>query len=275
MRRRRKFGRKRFAPPSRKSIFIITVIVFIFCIFLSMQIISKGLTPAIIEISEIKTEEFATRGINMAVRFAEGYDFSDVLTVTYDEEGHPAIYNWNQNVISEINRVATDRVEEFFLHMNRGDPISYDYSLQEPYDYSDGAEDRAAQDPTLIEVPLGEITGNAVLANLGPKIPIDLELVGAVRTNIVRETEPLGINGSWVSLYINVEADVQIIIPYITEQTTVSTEIYIDGGAIMGDVPEFYGGGSDGPSIAVPKEDIEKDTSAEGETEEDDLQDGE
>ncbi|RKQ29610.1 sporulation protein YunB [Oceanobacillus halophilus] len=253
---RKRFGKKRFAAPSGKSIFVISLFIFVICIIISMQIISRGLTPAIIEISETKTEEFATRAINMAVRFAEGYDFSDVLNITYDNEGHVATYNWNQNVVSEINRVATDRVEEFFLHMNRGDPISYDYSLHEPYNYSDGAEDRAAQDPTLIEVPLGEITGNAVLANLGPKIPINLELVGAVRTNIKRETEPLGINGSWVSLYVNVEADVQIIIPYITDVTTVQTEIYIDSGAIMGDVPDFYGGGGDGPSIAVPKDDI-------------------
>ncbi|WP_156288512.1 sporulation protein YunB [Oceanobacillus salinisoli] len=271
MRPRKRFGRKKFASPSGKNIFLITLVVFVICVILSIGIVSKGITPAIIEISEIKTEEFATRAINMAVRFAEGYDFNDVLNITYDNEGNVAVYNWNQSVISEINRVATDRVEEFFLHMNRGDPISYDYSLHEPYDYSDGAEDRAAQDPTLIEVPLGEITGNAVLANLGPKIPINLELVGAVRTNIIRETEPLGINGSWVSLYVNVEADVQIIIPFITEQTTVQTEIYIDGGAIMGDVPEFYGGGSDGPSIAVPKEDFEE----EKELEEEGLQEGE
>ncbi|KPH78709.1 sporulation protein YunB [Oceanobacillus caeni] len=253
---RRRFGRRKFAPPPRKNIFLMTIVVFILCIILSIGIVSQGITPAIKEISELKTEEFATRAINTAVRFAEGYDFSDILNISYDDNGNVTVYNWNQSVISEINRVATDRVEEFFLHMNRGDPISYDYSLHEPYDYSDGAEDRAAQDPTLIEIPLGEITDNALLANLGPKIPINLELVGAVRTNIVRETEPFGINGSWVSLYINVEADVQIIIPYITERKTVQTEIYIDGGAIMGEVPEFYGGGSNGPSISIPKDDI-------------------
>jgi len=56
-----------------------------------------------------------------------------------------------------------------------------------------------------------------------------------------------------------VESDVQIFIPFTTETTTVSTEIYIDGGAIMGEVPDFYGGGdSEDPSIAVPREDLQE-----------------
>lgn len=250
---RRKYRRK-FAPPPGRHLFIIAFIIFIIVVFLSIQIIDRGITPAIIEISEIKTDEFATRAINTAVRFAESYDFTDVVQVTYDNDGHPAIYGYNTAIISEINRVATERVEEFFMHVNRGDPIDYDYPLQD-YEFSEDPGDRAKRDPTIIEIPLGEITGNAVLANLGPKIPINLELVGNVRTNIIRETEPLGINGSWVSLYVNVEADVQIIIPYITEVTTVQTEIYIDSGAIMGDVPDFYGGES--PSISVPREDFQ------------------
>lgn len=264
MRLGNKFRRRKFAPPPRRNILLITIIVFVLCIIVSLGIISKGITPAVIEISEFKTEEFATRAINTAVRFAESYNFEDVLNITYDNDGNVAVYNWNQAVVSEITRVATDRVEEYFHHMNRGDPVSYDHSLNETYGEVEGMEERIYRDPTVIEVPLGEITNNAVLANLGPKIPINLELVGAVRTNIVRDTEPLGINGSWVSLYVQVEADVQIIIPYITERKTVTTEIYIDGGAIMGEVPDFYGAGGEGPSIAIPKDDIDKSSDLDG-----------
>jgi sporulation protein YunB len=248
--------RKKFASPPGKNIFIITLIVFAVFSGLSIWIVDKGIRPALMDIAETKIDEIATRAINQAVRFAEGYDFSEVLEITYNEDGNVATYNHNPAIVSEINRVATDRVEEFFLNVNRGDPITYDYSLHEPYDYREGAGDRAMQDPTLVEIPLGQVTGNTVLANLGPRVPVNLELVGNVRTNIVRETEPLGINGSWVSLYVHVESDVQIIIPFSSEVTTVHTEIYIDGGAIMGDVPEFYSGDGDDPSIAIPSEEF-------------------
>lgn len=257
MRIRRKRFNKRFASPPGKNILIITLIIFTVGVLWSIWIIDKKVTPVLLDIATVKLDEFGTRAINQAVRFAEDYDFSDVLNITTDDEGNVVTYGWNPAVVSEINRVATDRVEEFFQRVNRGDPITYDYSLHEPYEYGEGAGDRAEQDPTLVEIPLGQVTGNTVLANLGPKIPINLELVGNVRTNIIRDEEPFGLNGSWVSLYVNVEADVQIIIPFTTEVKTINTEIYIDGGAIFGDVPEFYGGGDSGPSIAVPKEDFE------------------
>lgn len=256
--RQRKRFRKKFSAPPGKNILLITIILFALFVSLSVWVIGKGIRPTLIEIAHVKLDQFSTSAINTAVRFAEDYDFTDVVDVTYDNEGHPAIYNWNSSVVSEINRVATDRVEEFFLRVNRGEPLTFENPLEEPYDYGDGAGDRAEQDPTLVEIPLGQITNNTLLANLGPKIPVNFEIVGNVRTNVIREVEEFGINASWVSLYINVEADVQIVIPFTTDVETVNTEIYIDGGAIMGDVPEFYGGGNNDPSISIPKDSLKK-----------------
>ena len=255
--RHKKRFRKRTALPPGKHILIITMIIFVVCVFLSMQLIDKRIEPVLMHIAERRVDEFATRAINSAVRYVEDYSFDDMVNITYDNEGNFSTYNWNNSIISEINRVATDRVEEFFINVNRGDPLEFEDPLTEPYEYSDGAEDMAKQDPTLVEIPLGQVTGNTVLANLGPKIPINFEVVGNVRTNVVREVEEFGINGAWVSLYIDVEADVQIVVPFTSDVTTVNTEIYLDGSAIMGKVPDFYGGGSNGPSIAIPKDDLQ------------------
>lgn len=224
-----------------------------------MIFIDKGIKPTLMEIAKEKTNEFATRGINRAVSFAEGYDFTDIANITYDDNGYVAFYKLNYGVINEINRRATNQVEEYFMRLNRGDPITYDSSLDEAYDYTEGVEERVLEDPTLVEIPLGQVTGNTVLANLGPKIPINLEVIGTVRTNIVPQQSEFGINGAWITLYLQVEADVQIIVPFTSEVTTVTADIYIDGGALMGEVPDFYGGGSTGPSIAVPKEDFQDD----------------
>lgn len=250
--------RRRFTFVSSTNIMIVTIILFVVSIIGSMIFIDRAIKPTLMSIAEIKTDEFATRAINSAVRFVEDYDFEDVLEITYDNQGNVVTYNWDPAVVSEINRVATDRVEEYFRHVNRGEPMEYENPLQEPYEYGDGAEGRAEQDPTLIEIPLGQATGNTVLANLGPKIPVNLELVGNVRTNVVREDEEFGINGAFVSVYIEVETDVQIIIPFTTEVTTVKTDIYVDGGVIMGAVPDFYSGGGDDPSIAIPKENLQE-----------------
>ncbi|MHA6251934.1 sporulation protein YunB [Oceanobacillus sp. CAU 1775] len=248
--------KKRLLSPPGQRILLFTIIIFILCVGASIIIIDRGIKPTLMEIAKEKTTAYATRGINAAVRFAEEYDFNDIANITYDNGGNVAVYRPNFSAINEINRQATNRVEEFFARINHGDPITHDSSGNELYDYPDGAEERILEDPTLIEIPLGQVTGNTVLANLGPRIPINLEVIGTVRTNIVPDRSEFGINSAWVSFYLHVEADVQIIIPFTSEVTTVTSDIYIDGGAIMGEVPEFYGGGM-GPSIAVPREDFQ------------------
>src|SRR5690606_20099950 len=116
-----------------------------------------------------------------------------------------SIVGWDQSVVNKINRAATDRVEEFFHSMNRGTPPQYSDPLGEPEVYGDTVDELVDRDPTVIEIPLGQATGNSILANLGPRIPINLELVGAVRTELEQEVEELAINGVFVSLYVKVE----------------------------------------------------------------------
>lgn len=244
------------SPPGRK-ILLLTVVIFVICVSASILIIDSRIKPTLMEIAKEKTNSFATRGINSAVRFAEEYDFNDIANITYDNSGNFTAYQPNFSAISAINRQATNRVEEFFARINHGEPITYDSAGNPLYEYTDGAEERMLEDPTLVEIPLGQVTGNTVLANLGPRIPINLEVIGTVRTDIVPEQTEFGINGIWISLYLHVEADVQIIIPFTSDVTTVSADIYIDGGAFMGEVPDFYGAGGMGPSIAIPREDIQ------------------
>lgn len=251
--------RKQRTPPPVKNIIIITMILFLGSVWFSFWVIDKGFKPVLMNIAKIKTEEFATRAINSAVRFAEDYNFDDLVVYTTDDEGQITTYGWNSNVVNKINRVATDRVEEFFISMNEGRQPKYEESLEEPVEYDNNAKDLPKKDPTVVEIPLGQVLGNSVLSNLGPRIPVNLQLAGSVRTNIIDKVEPFGINNSLVTIFILVEADVQVVIPFTSEVKEVSTRIFVDSKVIMGKVPQFYGGNGENPSISIPKDSLKKD----------------
>src|SRR5699024_458782 len=252
---------KRNKTPSPISrVFMITLILFIGMVVFSIIFINKGIKPAIMDIAEQKTTEFATRGINAAVRFSEDYEFDDIMDVELNDKGYVSTMSFDSAMVGEINRVSTDRVEEFFKLMNEGKSPE-DVELDEAAgDYGDTPDEIHKEDPTVVEIPIGMATGNTVLANLGPKIPVNLDFVGNVKTDVITDKENVGINGTLITIYILVEAEVQVIIPFSTSVSDVSTKIYVAKSVIMGDVPNFYGGGSDGPSIAVPKDSIEDDT---------------
>ncbi|HEX6594722.1 MAG TPA: sporulation protein YunB [Bacillota bacterium] len=257
--RNRMTFKRKLAPPPGRNVFLISFILFIVLVMFSIWVIDRGIKPALMEIAERKTTEFATRAINAAVKFAENYTFEDIAQTTTDHNGNVTIVGWDSSIVNQINRAATDRVEEFFHSMNRGEPPEYEDPLGEPEMYGDTVDELVDRDPTVVEIPIGQATGNTMLANLGPKVPVNLELVGSVQTDIIDEREVLGINNVFITLYVLVEADVQIIIPFTTEVTSVSTKIMIDKHLVMGEVPDFYGGDSDGPSISIPKKDLQDD----------------
>src|SRR5699024_11927400 len=79
------------APPPGRNIFVISFIFFIILLLFSIWIIDRGIKPALMEIAERKTTEFATRAINAAVKFAENYTFEDIAETTTDHNGNVTI----------------------------------------------------------------------------------------------------------------------------------------------------------------------------------------
>lgn len=255
MRFRRSFSYRRSPPPVR-HLLLMTTIIFISVIFLSFWLIDRGIRPTLMNIANEKTIEFATRTINSAVKSTEKISFDDLVVTEMDNNGNVATMGWNSEAVNRALRSATERAEYFLYGMNKGEQIDVDDPDLQPIEFGDSVGDLAAKDPTVVEIPLGQATGNTVLANLGPKIPVHFEIVGSLRSDVVHEVKEFGVNAALIEIYIPVEVNIRIVVPFSTETAEVSTRVFIDSRVIMGDVPDFYNAGApgEGPSISVPRE---------------------
>src|SRR5690625_4795641 len=251
--------RRNKKPPSIGYLVLWTVFIFLFIIYLTLTLIDKGIRPTLMNIANEKTTEFATRTINSAVKSTEKISFDDLVQVQYDHNGNVTTLGWNSEAVNRALRSATDRAEYFLYGMNKGEQIDIDDPDLKPIEFGDSVGDLAAKDPTVIEIPLGQATGNTILANLGPKIPVHFELVGSLRSDVVHDLKEFGVNAALIEIYIPVTVNVQIVIPFSTSVAEVSTRVFIDSRLVMGSVPEFYSSGTDGPSISIPKYRSEED----------------
>ncbi|WP_157724845.1 sporulation protein YunB [Virgibacillus phasianinus] len=251
------FKKKNRTPPPVKYILVITCVIFVAAVWFSIWFIGNKIQPTIMEIAEVKTTEFATRAINAAVKSSENLTFNELIDLKYDDEGNVTWMGWNAATYNKALRTVTQRAESFLYNMNKGETVDTDDPDLPPVDYDDSANDLADKDPTVIEIPIGQAFGNTILANLGPKIPVNFEIVGAIQSDIFTEENEVGINGFLYQIYVEVQVNVQIVIPFATDTAEVSTKIFLDSGTIMGDVPDFYGGGNGTPPIAIPKNDLQ------------------
>lgn len=91
-----------------------------------------------------------------------------------------------------------------------------------------------------IPVPLGALTGIEAFAGLGPSIYFRIIPVSSVSCGFSSKFESVGINQTKHSIYLNVIADISIVMPSRTENFAVATDVLVGESVIVGSVPDAY-----------------------------------
>ncbi len=95
-------------------------------------------------------------------------------------------------------------------------------------------------------VPALAFCGWALIANLGAPVRLQVEAVGSAPCNYRTEFKEVGINQTLHSIYIDVEAGVDIVLPFNDIRITETSSVLVCENIIVGKVPDFYlkGGGN-------------------------------
>jgi sporulation protein YunB len=91
-----------------------------------------------------------------------------------------------------------------------------------------------------IPVPLGALTGIEAFAGLGPSIHFRIIPVSSVSCGFSSTFESVGINQTKHSIYLNVIADISIVMPSRTENFAVTTDVLVGESVIVGHIPDAY-----------------------------------
>ncbi|UOQ94250.1 sporulation protein YunB [Halobacillus shinanisalinarum] len=246
-------GTKKTNPPSIGKRILITFICFAIITGSCLWLIDRGITPAIQEIATTKAHQLARVAINEAVskQISEDINYDDLVEIEKDNEGNIVSMGWNSVVVNRALRNTTLRVQHFLRRMEQND-LPMDVALEADLEQSE--EDPSVEPVTLIRVPIGLATNNTLLSNLGPEVPVQLQVIGDVQTQFRNEITEYGINAAHFQLWINFKVSLQVVIPFATETTVVTNDIPVDSRTIMGEVPEFYNGdgGEESPTFSLP-----------------------
>ncbi|QRG68050.1 sporulation protein YunB [Brevibacillus choshinensis] len=208
----------------------ITVFV-IMGLFALFFIAEKRIEPTLMLIAQAKVDQVAKLAITDAVTkrlSQQGVDFNEVVLMEKDQEGSIKAVNFNFREYSRIVGETTARIQNRLKEFE--------------------------QENVKTTVPLGLATKNVFLEHLGPDIPISFVPIGAVKTRLETGLKQAGINMVLVTVYIYVEVDLRVIIPFATDQQTVTTQIPITEALIVGKVPTYlYDNPSGKPDVPMPR----------------------
>ncbi|MBP3538537.1 MAG: sporulation protein YunB [Oscillospiraceae bacterium] len=99
----------------------------------------------------------------------------------------------------------------------------------------------STRDNTItIGIPAGNLTGASLLMGRGAKIPVKIVVLSSSRVEFMNNIVTAGINQTKHQITLRVTADMQILVPWGTEDTQVSTDVLIADTVIVGKVPDTY-----------------------------------
>lgn len=209
------------------AVFLITLAILVALFFIA----ERRLQPTLMLIAQAKAEQIAKLAISDAVTkriSQQGVDFNQIVIMEKDNEGTINAVNFNFKEYSRIVGETTSRIQNRLKEFE--------------------------EEHTQTSIPLGVATKNVFLEHIGPDIPISFVPIGAVKTRLETRMKQAGINMVLVTVYINVEVNLRIIIPFATEQHLVTTTIPITEALIVGKVPQYlYNNPTGKPDVPMPR----------------------
>lgn len=102
-----------------------------------------------------------------------------------------------------------------------------------------------------VQVPYTSIFGSLLIANYGGKYVLNLENVGNIQCNYRTTFESKGINQTLLCMYIDLFADISVMLPLHVENVKVQNSMVVYQNLIVGKVPQFYFENGFGSSLVL------------------------
>lgn len=243
--------RKKLVLRKRNVVLIITIFVVISNIFVFVFINNK-VTPLFLDLAESETEKLATLIINDAVskQVSDNLTSDNLFNISKDSKGNINAIDFNSPVVNKLLTTITSSIELNLKYLEEGrvDLLNVPDSILVSYDKKD------LKKGIIYKIPSGAVFNNTILANIGPKVPVRLNLVGSITSNINAKTTNYGINNALIELYVDIKVTLEVILPYTKRKTSVESSIPIALKLVQGLVPSYYSGASTNPSLSLPIE---------------------
>lgn len=212
------------------KILIIIIFLIIFLAIISVKIINDKISPLVMDYSIGEMKRVISIIINRSINsdILDQNDMNKLFNEIKNDSGEITTISLDSIIINKITDIISDACEDNLRLLEEGkyDILKNKFNIGEEYFY----------------VPIGIIFKNTLFSSLGPKIPINLKLIGNVTSSIKTDVKEYGINNSVITISSEINVEMMVILPFSSDFINVTNTIPISIKLIQGKVPEFYGG---------------------------------
>ena len=239
---------------NKKNIFLLSIIMVIIISYLIIKIIGDLAVPPLKKYAKSEanklTNIIVTRTIDKIVN--NELDVDKLYIVNKDSNNNINMIDFNTIQVNSLLTNVMTQIQNNLQNIQDGnlDKINIEELGLEKYDKNN------LEKGIIYRIPLGIISNNTILSNLGPTIPVKVNLNGEISGNISTKVTNYGINNALIETIINLEINQLVMLPISSELMKVTANIPIAMKLVQGIVPNYYFNGIDKNSntLTVPIE---------------------
>lgn len=231
-----KYRKKRKLSNYFTLIFIIIILSLVSTYYI-IDYFSRVVKDNALVYGEAQVRKFITLIINSSLTEGDKdkVNVDDLMDIIKNNNDEIQLINYDSKNVLELLSNVTNNIQEKLLLIEEGRVDR----LELPSYYNKDKLKRGI----IYEIPVGLITNNIFLSNLGVKIPVRYSMVGDIISNIETKVSSYGINNALIEVDIYVEVSMIINLPFVTDRVTISNRIPLAIKVIQGVVPSYYLGG--------------------------------
>lgn len=228
-----------FKTKKSKFNFIIYIIIaLIISIFLLFKYINNKVSPLLLDYAEIESKKLSSIIVSKAINneVAKELTVENLFIITKTDEGEIRTIDFNPVLVNQILLKATTAVQTNLKYLEDGDIDKLELGDNTLINY----DPDNLREGIFYKVPTGIVFNNAILANLGPKIPVRFSLIGDIIANVITNVTNYGINNALIDAKIHLKLNQRVILPISTRDISVEVTVPIALKIVQGVVPEYY-----------------------------------
>ena len=216
-----------------RKIIIFTILLILFFTFFLLNYFNKKINDNLIKISsmeiEKKTKIILTKDINHDI--INHNNISDILIIHKNNDDQILYVDFNLDKAYQVLDLVSNILMDSYQKLENG-VIKVNYQNN----------DYHKTNQIFLFVPIGSALSSTYFYNVGPTIPVGVNFVGTILTNLETKITNYGLNNALVEVYVYIEFHNEIMAPYLTKDITLQYSSLIASMMIEGEVPSFYQG---------------------------------
>ena len=191
-------------------------IIFLTCLLLPIIIfeaITLLIEPSIMALCQIRATSIGVSVSSTAVKeVMNDINYTDLVTLERDNNGKIIALQAKVIEMNQLSSQIAAKMQELYSQIN----------------------------DAYVKIPIGNFTGNTLLAGRGPNIIVRIIPAGTVSTDFKTEFISTGINQTRHRIYLEIVSKVRVVAPLTTKTIEVVNNVNVAETVLVGDVPNSF-----------------------------------